>query len=112
MIRRADGTVDEIGKEIAGFPLGFIAQPDYKQTVVRLSRGDVVVVLSDGVNYARNPPRRTLRVAGKSPASEQGRRNPGTSLSPGRAQFSRTSASSPRGERLGDDMTLICFGPI
>ncbi len=54
MIRRANGTVDEIGEEIAGFPLGIIPEADYKQTEVKLYPGDVVAVFSDGVTDARN----------------------------------------------------------
>ena len=101
MIRRADGTVDEIGKEVAGFSLGIIAQPDYKQTVVeaqpRRRRGRLI----RRHDLRPQPPRRTLRVAGESPAAQQGRRNRGTSPSPRRAQYSRTSASSPPGRAAG-----------
>ncbi len=54
MIRRSNGTVDEIGEEIAGFPLGIIPEGDYKQTEVKLYPGDVVAIFSDGVTDARN----------------------------------------------------------
>ncbi len=54
MIRRGDGTVDEIGEEIVGFPLGIIPDSDYKQTEVSLNLGDVVAIFSDGVTDARN----------------------------------------------------------
>ena len=54
MIRRTNGTVDEIGEEIAGFPLGIIPDGDYKQTEVKLHPGDVVAIFSDGVTDARN----------------------------------------------------------
>ncbi len=111
MIRRADGTVDEIGKEIAGFPLGIVAQPDYKQTVVTLNRGDVVVLLSDGVTYARNPReelsesreyRRLLSKVAETPGPPQ---DLGGAILEDIREFSSRRA-------LGDDMTLICFGPV
>jgi phosphoserine phosphatase RsbU/P len=111
MIRRANGTVDEIGKEIAGFPLGIIAQPNYKQTVVRLSRGDVVVVLSDGVTYARNlreelsESRENRRLLSKVAETPGRPRALGGAILEDIREFSS-------GRALVDDMTLICFGPI
>jgi sigma-B regulation protein RsbU (phosphoserine phosphatase) len=111
MIRRADGTVDEIGKEFSGFPLGIIAQPDYKQTVVRLSRGDVVVVLSDDVIYARNlreefsESRENRRLLSKVAETPGPPRALGGAILEDIREFSS-------GRAMGDDMTLICFGPI
>ena len=54
LVRRANGTVDEIGEDIAGFPLGIMPEADYKQTEVKLYPGDVVAIFSDGVTDARN----------------------------------------------------------
>ena len=54
LIRRSNGTVDEIGEEIAGFPLGIVPEGDYRQIEVKLHPGDVVAVFSDGVTDARN----------------------------------------------------------
>ena len=54
LIRRSNGTVDEIGEEIAGFPLGIVPEGDYRQTEVKLNPGDVVAIFSDGMTDARN----------------------------------------------------------
>ena len=54
LIRRANGRVEEVGEEIAGFPLGIIPGRDYKQREITLEPGDVAVVYSDGVTDARN----------------------------------------------------------
>ena len=54
LVRRSNGTIDEIGEEIAGFPLGIMPEGDYQQTEVELHPGDVVAVFSDGVTDARN----------------------------------------------------------
>ena len=54
MVRRGNGAVDEIGEEIAGFPLGIVPEADYKQIDVKLYPGDVVAIFSDGVTDARN----------------------------------------------------------
>ena len=39
MIRRADGQVEEVGEDIAGFPLGIMPESDYQQTEVQLNTG-------------------------------------------------------------------------
>ena len=94
MIRHSNGTVDEIGEEIAGFPLGIVPEGDYRQTQVSLQPGDVVAVFSDGVTDARNlreelyesrDKRRLLRKLQKPPAA------PRRSAAPS----CRTSANSP-----------------
>ena len=54
LIRRSNGTIDEVGEEIAGFPLGIVPEGEYQQTQVTLEPGDVVAVFSDGVTDARN----------------------------------------------------------
>ena len=54
LVRRSNGTVDEVGEEIAGFPLGIVPEGDYRQTEIALHPGDVVAVFSDGVTDARN----------------------------------------------------------
>ena len=86
--------VDEIGEEIAGFPLGIIPESDYKQTEVKLYPGDVVAVFSDGVTDARNlreelyesrENRRLLRKVAETPGGPR----------PSAGRSSRTSASSP-----------------
>jgi serine phosphatase RsbU (regulator of sigma subunit)/pSer/pThr/pTyr-binding forkhead associated (FHA) protein len=108
-IRRADGRVEEVGEEIAGFPLGIVLETEYDQVAVNLGPGDVVVIYSDGVPDSRNlkeelfdsrDNRRLLR------------RLADTAGSPeviGRAilQDIREYAA---GHVQVDDITLICFG--
>jgi serine phosphatase RsbU (regulator of sigma subunit) len=55
LIRRADGSVEQIGHDSAGMPLGIFPDNEYKQLSVGLSPGDVVVLYSDGVTDARSP---------------------------------------------------------
>jgi phosphoserine phosphatase RsbU/P len=110
LIRRANGTVEEVGEEVAGFPLGIIPGAEYRQTEVRLSPGDVVVVYSDGVTDARNvreelydcrDDRRLLRRIAESTGGPEA--------------IGRTILQDIREYSLGhvqaDDITLICFGP-
>jgi serine phosphatase RsbU (regulator of sigma subunit)/pSer/pThr/pTyr-binding forkhead associated (FHA) protein len=111
MIRRAHGIVEEIGEEIAGFPLGIIPEADYKQTEVRLNPGDVVAIFSDGVTDARNlreelyesrENRRLLRRLGETPGGPE---------AVGRAILQDIREFSA-GHVQVDDITLICFGPL
>jgi sigma-B regulation protein RsbU (phosphoserine phosphatase) len=111
MIRRGDGRVEEIGDEIAGFPLGIVPTSSYQQTEVELRPGDVVLIYSDGVTDARNPQeelydsrenRRLLRriIAAKGGPSAIGRAI--------LQEIREFSAGHPQ----ADDITLICFGPL
>jgi serine phosphatase RsbU (regulator of sigma subunit) len=111
MIRRANGTIDEIGEQIAGVPLGIMPESDYLQTEVKLNPGDVVTVFSDGVSNA-------LRVPGEvydSPEIRQLLRKvaetQGTPEAVGRGIF-HDIRQFTGGRGLSDDITLICFGPV
>lgn len=53
-----DGKVEAI--EVRGVPLGLLPAPEYRQTQVDLEPGDVVVLVSDGVEEARDPLDREL----------------------------------------------------
>ena len=94
LIRRADGKVEEVGEEIAGFPLGIMPDSDYQQTEVRLNPGDVVVIYSDGVTDARNL-REELYDSRENRACCAGWPRPPAGPRPSAARSSRTSASSP-----------------
>ena len=109
LVRRAGGTVEEVGEEIAGFPLGIIPESDYQQTEVKLDPGDVVAVFSDGVTDARNlreelydsrENRRLLRKFAESPGGPE---------AVGRAILQDIREFSA-GHVQVDDITLICFG--
>jgi serine phosphatase RsbU (regulator of sigma subunit) len=110
LIRRANGKVEEIGEDVAGFPLGIMSESSYRQAEVQLEPGDVAVVYSDGVTDARNlreelyhtseTPRLFRRVA-ESPGSPE---EVGRSILQDIREFSA-------GHSQADDITLICFGP-
>jgi len=111
MVRRSNGMVDEIGEEIAGFPLGIIPEADYKQTAVKLNAGDVVAVFSDGVTDARNlreelyESRDNRRLIKKLAETSGGPETVGRAILQDIREFSA-------GHNQVDDITLICFGPL
>jgi serine phosphatase RsbU (regulator of sigma subunit) len=111
MIRRSNGAVDEVGEDIAGFPLGIIPKGDYQQTEVTLFPGDVVAIFSDGVTDARNlreelyDSRDKRRVMKKLAETSGGPEAVGRALLQDIREFSA-------GHTQVDDITLICFGPL
>ncbi len=110
LIRRAGGAVEEVGEDVAGFPLGIVPGADYQQLEVQLAPGDVVMVYSDGVPDSRNMSeelydsrdnRRLLRrVAATS----------GGPVAVGKAVLQEIREFSS-GHVQADDITLVCFGP-
>ncbi len=111
MIRRANGVVEEVGEEIAGFPLGIVGESDYQQTDVKLNAGDVVAVFSDGVTDARNlkeelyHSHESRRLLHKLAETQGGPEVVGRALLQEIREFSA-------GHTQVDDITLICFGPV
>jgi phosphoserine phosphatase RsbU/P len=111
MIRHSNGTVDEIGEDVAGFPLGIVPEGEYKQTQVTLQPGDVVAVFSDGVTDARNlreelyESRDKRRLLRKLADTSGGPETIGRALLQDIREFSA-------GHTQVDDITLICFGPV
>jgi phosphoserine phosphatase RsbU/P len=111
LVRRSNGTVEEVGEDIAGFPLGIIPEADYKQTEVKLNPGDVVAVFSDGVTDARNlreelyDSRENRRLIRKLADTQGGPELVGRAILQEIREFSS-------GHVQVDDITLICFGPL
>jgi sigma-B regulation protein RsbU (phosphoserine phosphatase) len=48
--RKADGTIDEPGEEIAGLPLGITSDIPYEQRDFVIERGDLLTLYTDGIN--------------------------------------------------------------
>ncbi len=110
LVRRANGTVEEIGEEIAGFPLGIVAGSDYQQTTVKLEPGDVVAVFSDGITDSRNLREELYDSRDKRRLPRKLAETPGGAEIVGRAILQDLREYSS-GHIQVDDITLICFGP-
>jgi phosphoserine phosphatase RsbU/P len=110
IVRRADGRIEEVGEEIAGFPLGIVPESDYQQTEVMLNPGDVAVIYSDGVTDSRSPreelydSRDNRRLLKRVAASAGGPESVGRAILQDIREFSA-------GHSQADDITLICLGP-
>jgi serine phosphatase RsbU (regulator of sigma subunit)/pSer/pThr/pTyr-binding forkhead associated (FHA) protein len=109
-LRRANGTVEEIGEDISGFPLGVTPDWQYTQLEVDLFPGDVLVIYSDGVTDARSPEeelydsRDKRRLLKRVTESAGGPEAVGKSILQEIREFSL-------GHKQADDITLVCFGP-
>ena len=111
MIRHSNGTIDEVGEEVAGFPLGIVPEGEYRQTQVKLEPGDVVAVFSDGVTDARNMREELYESRDKRRLYKKLQETSGGPETIGRALLQDIREFSA-GHTQTDDITLICFGPV
>ncbi len=110
MIRRSNGSVEEVGTEVSGFPLGIDPVAMYGQVLVDLDPGDVVVIYSDGVTDARSPREELYDSKDNRRLIRRVAESVGGPSAVGRAilqELREFSAGHPQ----ADDITLICFGP-
>lgn len=110
-LRRADGTVEELGEDISGFPLGIMPDWQYKQLEVNIFPGDVLVIYSDGVTDARSPTEEIYDSREKRRLLKRVTESPGGPEAVGRAILQDIREFS-LGHKQADDITLVCFGPV
>jgi phosphoserine phosphatase RsbU/P len=111
IVRRANGTLDLIGDEIAGFPLGIMDDATYRAVDVQLNPGDVVIVHSDGVTDSRNLNDELYDSQETPRLYDRVRRASGSPEAIGRAILQEIREFSA-GQRQADDITLVCFGRV
>ena len=110
LLRRADGTVEELGKGVGGFPLGIVPDTTYDHVEVELRPGDVAVVYSDGVTDARSESEELYDIQSNRRLLNRIRIRPAAPRPLATPSFKR-SVRSPAGHVQADDITLVCFGP-
>ena len=110
MVRRAGGTVEEIGEDITGFPLGIVPESDYRQVDIDLNPGDVVAIFSDGVTDPRNLKEEIYHTKENPRLARRVAESSGGPDAIGRAILQEIREFSAGHEQV-DDITLICFGP-
>lgn len=110
IVRRADGTIEEVGESISGFPLGIDPDSTYDRQQVELHRGDVLVIHSDGVTDARSPSEELYDSQANRRLTKRVAATAGGPSAVGRAILQEIREFSA-GHHQADDITLICFGP-
>ena len=100
-----------MAQDVAGYPLGIIAEADYQQTEVSLHPGDVVAVFTDGVTDARNQREELYHSRNNRRLLNKPAKTPGGPQVVGRAILQDIREFSA-GHLQADDVTLICFGPL
>jgi sigma-B regulation protein RsbU (phosphoserine phosphatase) len=110
-LRRADGTVEELGEDISGFPLGIMPEWQYKQLEVEIFPGDVLVIYSDGVTDARSPAEEIYDSRDKRRLLKRVIESPGGAEAVGKSILQDIREFS-LGHKQADDITLVCFGPV
>jgi len=106
LIRRANGSLEEVGESIGGFPLGILPDTQYEEMDVTLNPGDVAIVYSDGIPDSRNTKEELYNGRLMRRVAECG----GGAESIGRAILQDIREYST-GHSQADDITLVCFGP-
>jgi sigma-B regulation protein RsbU (phosphoserine phosphatase) len=105
IIRRADGTIEIIGQDKSGLPLGIIANQTYAPVTATIEPGDVVVLYTDGVNEAMSS---SLKAFGS-----QRLRDIIAGAGPDACQMGESILHALRGHTAGwvqsDDITLLVF---
>ncbi len=102
LIRRSDGSVDEISS--SGFPLGMMAEAGYDVHHARLEPGDLLVLYTDGLTEAEDPDEEEFgieRVAGVVASARCA-----TAATCSTALLDAVEAHT-RGQPLNDDATLV-----
>jgi len=108
LLRRRGGTVEEIGEDAAGLPLGVATGYEYQAYRHVLEPGDVVTMFTDGFSEAMNGERelyglQRLKDQISAPAGNM-------------ADFGRQILDDVRdfvnGVDQSDDMCLVCFGRV
>jgi serine phosphatase RsbU (regulator of sigma subunit) len=106
MIRRADGTIEEVGDEEAGLPLGVAPGFEYSAYTRTLSPGEVVTIFTDGISEAMNQERSLYgldRLRKELATPNVAAAELGEHILDDVRRFADGFAQS-------DDMCLVCFG--
>lgn len=105
-VRHADGSVEELGADKAGLPLGVDADFAYEQCVRKILPGESLVIFTDGISEAMNADNELYGLERLRKQVSQAQINVG--------QLGRHILDDVRnfvgGRAQSDDMCLICFG--
>ena len=106
MIRRKNGTVDAIGEDEAGRPIGIEGTEPYRSVKAKLHPGDVLVLFTDGATDAQSPAEKYYSLDG---VRRQVAMTPGSPAQVGDGLL-RSVRAHAAGRAFGDDIAVVCFG--
>ena len=106
VIRKADGSSEQLNLEISGLPIGIFDEYEYQQAQVKLEPGDVVVLYTDGISESANTEN---DMYGNQRVMEcMSTDKKGTATSVGETLI-RDVKQFSMGEKQGDDICLVTF---
>jgi len=106
IIRKADGTVESFDDELVGPPIGVVDDYPYDSESRTLEPGDVVVIVTDGVDEAMNP---AGELYGTERVIEFVRNGPAKAEELGKAMLADVRRHA-NGRPQNDDITIMTFG--
>jgi len=109
LLRRAEGTVEELTRGSGCLPLGIMPGAAYAHIEVELRPGDVAVIYSDGVTDARSPGGWLFDTHEQPRLRRVLEETDGAVEAVGWAIL-RAVQEFSRGQPQADDLTLVCFG--
>ena len=103
--RRADGTIELVGEDLANIPIGIMEDVEYESFTFKLQPGDSITMYTDGLNEAANPEGELFTMeaieelvrAHQEPAQQRGER------------ILESITTFMQGEQPDDDMCLVIF---
>ncbi|WP_437201638.1 SpoIIE family protein phosphatase [Planctomicrobium sp. SH664] len=108
IVRKADGTLEEIGNDAVGVPIGVISGFPYEELERDLNPQETVVIYTDGVSEAMDPKNALYGIDRLMKFIETGARKP-SDLGVAIREDVRKHAN---GREQNDDITLMVFGRV
>ncbi len=106
LLRKADGTILQIGEEHSGPLLKFSPEHDYETVRLRLAPGDVVLVYTDGVTDAMNSKQKRFKLDRLCGIFKKAKPNPIDVLDAIVVEVHRFTGDAEQ----NDDIAMISFG--
>ncbi len=106
LIRKLDGTVSQLDDDLVGPPIGVVDDYPYEIETRTLDPGDIVVIVTDGVDEAMNP---ESELYGTERVIEFIKNGPATARELGQALLADVRRHA-NGRPQNDDITIMTFG--
>lgn len=108
VIKKADGTVEEISDETTGIPIGIMSDYGYDVIERHIAPGDIFTLVTDGVDEAMDP---VGNLYGKDRVIDFIRNGPSDPEQLGREMLADVRAHA-NGRAQNDDITIMVFGRV